>query len=201
MPTPTAAFATPPTPLLRPVQAHDLPALRRFVQGLSAASRSLRFHGGVKPDSERLLAHLAQADGRRHIALVAVLACDDGERIVGEARLVRGAAGEPAELAMAVADAWQGRGLAQRLLQALLAAAAEAGVEAVAAEVLAHNARMAAFLRRAGFVAAGAGEAGVCRWQRQLAQPATLAAATGWRARWHGLQQRALQLLNPPLAA
>lgn len=196
MPTPTAAFATLPTPLLRPVQAQDVPALRRFVQGLSTASRSLRFHGGVKPDSERLLAHLAQADGRRHIALVAVLACDDGELIVGEARLVRGAAGEPAELAMAVADAWQGRGLAQRLLRALLAAAAEAGVEAVAAEVLAHNARMAAFLQRAGFVAAG-----VCRWQRQLAQPATMAAATGWRARWHGLQQRALQLLNAPLAA
>ncbi len=166
-----AAFEAQPQPALRPVRADDLPAMRRFVQGLAAGSRALRFHGGVKPDSPRLLAHLTQADGRRHIAYVAVLPCDDGELIVGEARVVRGADGEPAELAIAVADAWQGRGLAGRLLRTLLAAAAESGFDAVAGDVLAHNVRMAGFMRREGFEPAPGLEAGVQRWQRALAAP------------------------------
>lgn len=161
-----------PEPRVRPVQPADREAMRRFVQGLSAASRGLRFHGGVKADSDRLLAHLTQADGQRHIALVAVLACDDGELIIGEARCVRGTAarpGEPAEFAMAVADAWQGRGVARALLRALRAAAAQAGIDTVVGDVLAHNGRMAAFMQREGFVRAVDDTAGVQRWGGTLA--------------------------------
>jgi len=165
---PTAAHA----PLqLRPVCPQDRSAMCRFLQGLSVQSRGLRFHGGVKPDSELLLSVLTQADGRDHIALVAVLDCDDGELIVGEARVVRGSAGEPAEFAIAVADAWQGRGLAQRLLDALLAQAAAAGMLQVFGDVLAHNERMAGFMQRAGFVPVPAAESGVQRWMVTLAAP------------------------------
>lgn len=180
-----------PQPALRPVRAADLPAMRRYVVGLSSDSRGLRFHGGVNPTSERLLTHLTQADGRRHIALVAVLACDDGDVIVGEARCVRGHEGESAEFAISVAEAWQGRGLARQLLQALLAAAAQAGVDAVVGEVLSRNGRMAGFMQREGFVQAASAEAGVQRWEQRLAPvrpvlavnaPRT-AAATGWTAR------------------
>lgn len=177
------ALEAQPQPQLRPVRPDDRAAMRRFVQALSPASRGLRFHGGVKADSDMLLSHLTQADGQRHIAFVAVLACDDGELIVGEARVVRGSAGEPAEFAMAVADAWQGRGLARELLRRLLAAAAEAGIEAVVGEVLAHNGRMGGFMQREGFVAAGITGAGVQRWQRTLVAPQPRPA--GWLA-WLG---------------
>lgn len=177
-----------PHPRLRPVDPADRDAMRRFLQGLSAASRNLRFHGGVRADSDRLLTHLTEVDGRRHIAFVAVLACDDGELIVGEARCVRGTAArsdEPAEFAIAVADAWQGRGLALQLLRALLAAAAQAGIENVVGDVLTHNGRMAAFMDRAGFVMAEAEEAGVQRWCRTLAphRPSSPALPAGWLAR------------------
>jgi acetyltransferase len=178
-------FEAQPQPLLRPVRPEDRAAMRRFVQALGPESRGLRFHGGVKPDSDRLLSHLTQADGGRHIAFVAVLACDDGELIVGEARAVRGSADEPAEFAIAVADAWQGRGLARQLLRTLLAAAAEAGFTAVAGEVLMHNARMGGFMQREGFVVAGASEAGVQRWQRTLVAPQPR--RPGWLA-WLGGQ-------------
>jgi GNAT superfamily N-acetyltransferase len=174
-----------PHPRLRPVCADDLPAMRHFVQGLRAESRVLRFHGGVKPDSQRLLAHLTQADGRHHIAWVAVLPCDDGELIVGEARVVRGSAGDPAELAIAVAEAWQGCGLASRLLRSVLAAAAEAGIDAVVGDVLAHNGRMGSFMQREGFVAEPGMEAGVQRWARGLAAPQAPATGSGWLA-WLG---------------
>ena len=188
---PQAAFETTPQPQLRPVRAADLPAMRQFVLGLSSDSRGLRFHGGVNPSSERLLTHLTQADGRRHIALVAVLRCDDGDVVVGEARCVRGADGEAAEFAISVADAWQGRGLARQLLAALLAAAAQAGMDTVVGDVLTRNGRMGRFMQQAGFVATASDEAGVQRWVCQLLssqpeQPASQAlestAPAGWMA-------------------
>lgn len=189
---PQAAFETTPQPQLRPVRAADLPAMRQFVLGLSSDSRGLRFHGGVNPSSERLLTHLTQADGRRHIALVAVLPCDDGDVVVGEARCVRGADGEAAEFAISVADAWQGRGLARQLLAALLAAAAQAGMDTVVGDVLTRNSRMGRFMQNAGFEATAGDEAGVQRWVCSLApartvqpalQPASQPAApVGWMA-------------------
>lgn len=177
----------PSTPTLRPVHPEDLPAMRRFVQALGPSSRRLRFHGGLKPDSDRLLRHLTGADGVRHVAWVAVLPCDDGDVIVGEARWVR--TGEAtAELAVVVADAWHGHGLARALLARLLQAAEAAGVATLTADVLADNARMATFLQRQGFEPGrpeGAGAAGGVRtWVRTL--PATAAggvrpAMPGWR--------------------
>jgi acetyltransferase len=157
-------------PLLRPVRADDRPAMQRFLQGLSVASRRLRFHGSVKPESESVLRLLTQADGRHHIAWVAVLPCDDGEIIVGEARCARQPEGEDsgeAEFAIAVADAWQGRGLAQRLLNAVLREARAAGFDTVVGEVLADNGRMAAFMQREGFSLGGSGS-DVQRWTRTL---------------------------------
>lgn len=181
------AHAATPQPVLRPVRAADLPAMRQFVLGLSSDSRGLRFHGGVNPSSERLLTHLTQADGRRHIALVAVLPCNDGDLVVGEARCVRGAEGEAAEFAISVADAWQGRGLARQLLAALLAAAGQAGMHTVVGDVLTRNDRMSRFMQTAGFAATASDEAGVQRWEcrlstaRTTAQAQQAAAPAGWR--------------------
>lgn len=163
---PTCASA--PQPRLRAVRTADAPAMREYLRGLSGDSRGLRFHGGVNPASERLLAHLTQADGQRHIALVAVLALDDGDLIVGEARCVRGAGDDTAEFAISVADAWQGRGVARQLLRALLDAAAVAGVQAVAGDVLLRNGRMAAFMQREGFAPGASVEAGTARWLCRL---------------------------------
>jgi acetyltransferase len=177
-----------PTPLLRPVRPDDRAALACFLLALSPASRGLRFHGGVNPRSERLLDQLSQADGRRHIAWVATLPADGTERIVGEARCVgqKGAA----DMAIAVADDWQGRGLAGPLLQALQAAAREAGVRRLRADVLHRNQRMAAFLRREGFAPEGEaegerdGDTEAACWVCTLPAPA----ARSWRsAWWHGL--------------
>jgi hypothetical protein len=72
---------------------------------------------------------------------------------------------------MAVADAWQGSGLARLLLRQVLTAAAEAGIATVVGEVLAHNGRMGTFMQREGFVAEPCLDAGMQRWVRPLAAP------------------------------
>ena len=182
------------TPQLRPVRADDLQPMRRFVQALSPQSRRLRFHGGVKPDGEHMLRHLTQAEGRRHMAWVAVLPCDDGESIVGEARCVCGTEAS-AEFAIAVADSWQGSGLAGALMQALLRDAAAAGIHTLSGDVLTDNPRMAAFMRRQGFAAGAPALGGVQPWERRL-QPSRAPAAAA-PARVPAWLAAALQRLAP----
>jgi acetyltransferase len=167
---------------IRRVHCGDAAAMQHFVDGLGAAQRRWRFHGVVKAGP----------------ALVAVLVAGDavwgafrGETLIGEARFVPDHA-DPAraELAIAVADGWQGRGVAAALLGTLRSDARRAGVRVLRAAVMGDNARMQRFLQRHGFSPRlhweGRGEVDVfeCRlaatspWQRAAAR---LRAALAWR--------------------
>ena len=64
-----------------------------------------------------------------------------GERIVALANYVRLRDPASAEVAFTVADAYQGRGIATRLLEQLAALAAARGIERFVGEVMADNAR------------------------------------------------------------
>ena len=196
-------------PTVRPVRADDAQAMRVFVeQSLSASSRRNRFHAAVNRCSDRLAAHLAGADGQRHVAWVACVPNEegDGDTIVGEARyVVVGLAGNRAELAVSVADTWQGRGVADLLMQALLQSAALAGLGSLYGDVLAGNQRMQGFMRRHGFaVTAHDGQGGECvqlacavrqraparLWPARSTTTASPAAPRWWqglRARAHAL--------------
>ena len=153
---------------LRPVRSTDAAAMERFVMGLSPASRRLRFHGAVNACAPDLLSRLTHADGTRHVAYVACIDGEEGERIVGEARYF--VSGNSAEFAIAVADGQRGGGVADDLLRALLRAAGAAGLARLHGDVLVGNARMAGFLQRHGFDIDrhADAEAGTVRWQRVL---------------------------------
>ncbi len=179
-------------PEIRPVCAADAPAMQAFVQALSAASRRWRFHGAISGCSPSLLRQMTQVDGRRHVALVACLPCQDGAVIVGEARYAVLHDGSAAEFAIAVADAQQGSGLARRLMRALMSAAREAGVRELVGEVLGGNERMAAFLKREGFAPEAADlfaatEPDVQRWLRHIDSPTPTRAGRD-RSTWQTLR-------------
>jgi acetyltransferase len=76
---------------------------------------------------------------------------DDTEVVIAEARWAVNDSGHEAEFSIAVADAWQGQGLAPRLMDALARAARAAGVGWLRSEVRADNDRMLAVMRRCGF--------------------------------------------------
>jgi acetyltransferase len=59
--------------------------------------------------------------------------------------------GSDCEFAIAVDDAWQGRGLAGILMSALIDAARAAGLARMDGDVLAANHRMLRFVRQLGF--------------------------------------------------
>jgi acetyltransferase len=133
---------------IRPLGPGDREAFRRFVGGLSAASRLNRFMSPVRELPEALLERLVRHETGQHAALAAI---EDG-RIVGEGRWVRLGESDRAEFALCVADAWQHRGLARRLLAALQELAQQAGLGVLEGEILAGNEPMLRLLRRAGFL-------------------------------------------------
>jgi RimJ/RimL family protein N-acetyltransferase len=150
---------------IRRAHGADAAAMQRFVEALGAGSRRWRFHGAVKAGAA-LARTLVEGD--------AVWAAFIGDELIGEARFVRDCADpERAELAIAVADGWHGRGVAAALLQTLLADARRAGVRVLRADVMGDNARMQRFLQRHGFAPQlqwdGAADSDV--FERRLATP------------------------------
>ncbi len=139
--------------LVRPILPQDAPLFDAFVRGLAARSRYLRFHGPVAALPADALARLVRVDHREHLALVASVFDGGTETAIAEARYVldrvEGVPGE-VEFAVAVSDAWQGRGVGRRLLAALARAAADAGHERLVGDVLADNVAMLALARSAG---------------------------------------------------
>ena len=141
---------------IRPVRVDDTLLMQRFLQNLGDASRRHRFHGAINACSSGLLRLMTCADGQRHVAWVVVGQTADGPRLLGEARFVRSARGDEAELALTVADDCRGQGVSDRLMQTLVAAAGARGVQRLRAEVEPCNPHMHAFLQRHGFVQAEA---------------------------------------------
>jgi len=133
---------------VRPARAGDAAAVRAFFERLSPQSTALRFFSGF-PNLDRAVAWATEVDFERRYSLLAT--GGDG-RVLAHAGWER----EPdrperAEVALAIADAIQGKGLGTILLGQLAEAADQAGVQVLEAEVLAHNHQMIQVFRDSGF--------------------------------------------------
>jgi acetyl coenzyme A synthetase (ADP forming)-like protein len=135
---------------LRPPGEADRQALVRFFEGLSERSLYLRFHGRPTVD-ERLVEPVLDPDWVDRGALIGSVVEDGEDRIVALANYVRLRDPLSAEVAFAVADAYQGRGVGTRLLEQLAARAASHGIERFIGEVMADNAAMIHVFEGVGF--------------------------------------------------
>ena len=123
----------------------------RFGLALSPQSRYERFLGGGVKLTPELLARLVNVDFSRDAALIATVAFDGSETPVGVGRYARTPGEDTAEIAVTIADAWQGCGLGRLLLERVIDAARRNGVRELTGDVLATNARMLALARRSDF--------------------------------------------------
>src|SRR4051812_43998789 len=130
---------------LRSPQPEDEAAIKVFFDALAPESRYMRFHGAGRTDT--VSRNYAQADGDTRVSLLARL----GERVVAVAGYDR--LNEPgvAEVAFAVADDMQGRGLATRMLEQLAEVGSDRGVRRFDAGVMSDNRRMLGVFSSAGF--------------------------------------------------
>ncbi len=130
--------------VLAQLEPGDGERLRRFFYRLSPETVYRRFMSPIARPEQVRLERLLDVDHRDREAIVAAV---DGE-IVGVARYSRRANSDAADLAVVVADAWQRQGLATRLLSALTAAAARAGIARFDVMTLADNRAALGLLRR-----------------------------------------------------
>ena len=134
---------------LRLVRPEDAALVRDGFARLSPESRYTRFLSPKTSLSDEELRYLCEIDHENHFAIGAEL--DGPEHAtpvgLGIARFVR-LPGRPdaAEAAITVVDEYQRRGLGKLLLERLVAAAAERGIERFRCEVLGSNAAMTALL-------------------------------------------------------
>jgi acetyl coenzyme A synthetase (ADP forming)-like protein len=132
---------------LRAARHDDIDALVAFFAGLSPESRYYRFFGMPILDATAV-AGLIPMDATRGVALVG----DCGGRIVAFAGYYR-AADDPgrAEVAFAIADAFQGRGIGTRLLEQLARLAWTERVRTFDAYVLHENRKMMDVFLESGY--------------------------------------------------
>ncbi|GAA4936456.1 putative N-acetyltransferase YhbS [Nonomuraea thailandensis] len=128
---------------IRPARPDDEERIRRFLAGLSLHTQTLRFFTGVSKPAAGLVRALLSVDERRD-ALVATTGCGE---IVGHAMSFKGGCAD-VEIAVVVADDWQGRGLGPRLVDTLLLRASVRGARTVGMDVLGENRRVLRLVRR-----------------------------------------------------
>jgi acetyl coenzyme A synthetase (ADP forming)-like protein len=155
----------------RPPRLEDAPALLDFFCGLSDRSLYLRFHGHPTVD-ERLVEPVLEPDWTERGSLVGM----EGERIAALATYVRLRNAGIAEVAFAVADELQGRGIATRMLERLAALASLVGIEEFLAEVMPDNGAMLRVFAEAGFQTSRTTESGTTEVRLRLASTDTLVA-------------------------
>src|SRR4051812_2589245 len=137
---------------IRPLRSADRALIAAAFARLSPASRHQRFHGAKPALSAADLDALTRVD---YISRDAIVAVDRKTgRLVGVARYVVDPSNRSeAELALVVADEWQGRGLGLRLSRTILCRAGGTGIGRLTAAVLHDNVRTLALLRKLGFQA------------------------------------------------
>lgn len=160
----------------RPPRVADAPALLAFFRSLSDRSLYLRFHGKAFID-ERMVEPVLEPDWAEHGALVGL----EGDRIVSLANYVRLRDAGTAEVAFAVADELQGRGIATRMLERLAALANSVGIEEFLAEVMPDNTAMLRVFAEAGFETSRVTEGGTTEVRLRLAPTDVLVSRTDER--------------------
>ena len=136
---------------LRPISRTDEAALIEFHDRCSDDTRYLRF-AAAKPQLRRAEARYCGVDDRSRGALV-VIESDDPGSVHGVGRWERVNRAE-AELAFVIEDAYQGRGLGRKLVEATIARAHEEGFTRLVVDVLRSNHRMRHLAREYGLAIA-----------------------------------------------
>jgi acyl-CoA synthetase (NDP forming)/RimJ/RimL family protein N-acetyltransferase len=142
---------------LRPVRPDDAERVKAFHGRQSRESIYFRYFSPMPKLSARELDRLTKVDYVTRMAFVALL----GDDVIGMASYDIWRSSNEAEVAFIVDDAHQGRGLATVLLEYLIVAARESGLEGLTAQVLPTNRRMLSVFHHAGFQVSSTFDEGV----------------------------------------
>lgn len=139
--------------IVRPIVPSDRFALAAALEELTPESRMRRFFFDKSSLSENELNRFTSPDGLNHLAYgIAVISEDGTEQMpIAVARCFRDRDQKDlAEVAIVIADEWQGKGAGFELMRALSAAALEVGIHRWFASMYTHNTAMKRLLDHFG---------------------------------------------------
>jgi len=137
---------------IRPIKPEDAELEIEFVRGLSPETKYYRFMNTMRELPPAMVARLTQIDYDREMAFLATLEVDGKEKEIGVCRYAVNPDGESCEFAVVVADDWQHRGLARKLMGVLIETARSRGIAYMNGVFLSSNERMLKFVQKLGFV-------------------------------------------------
>jgi acetyltransferase len=154
--------------LIRPLVPEDQPLLVEGFEHLSPESRYHRFFSPIHELGEQLLVQLTDLDYHDRFAWVAI-AIEEGRQVPAAVARYFARAHDPeaVELAITVADEYQGRGIGSLLVPLVARTAAANGFRRLDGQVLAENAPMRALLHDLG-ARLDMPSAGICEFTTDL---------------------------------
>src|SRR5579862_5902607 len=148
---------------IRSIRPDDKERLHDHFRGLSEKSVYFRFMGIRRDLSPRDLKRLTELDFKTHVGLAATITEEGRERFIGVGRYICGADPTRAEVAFAILDEFQGRGIGTLLLEHLSLIADANGVAEFEADVLGENRQMLEVFAHSGFESHRTLDSGVVR--------------------------------------
>jgi RimJ/RimL family protein N-acetyltransferase len=137
--------------LIRAIRPADKQLLAEHFQSLSERSIYYRFFGHKRSLEQEDLSRLTELDFVNHVGLAATIEVEGTERFIGVGRYLRSVDAVAAEVAFAVVDEFQGRGIATLLLHHLAQIARRQGINKFAAFVMGDNHQMLEVFANSGF--------------------------------------------------
>ena len=146
---------------LRPAKITDEPLLKDFFYGLSGESLYKRFFSARKDMPHKRLQDFTAVDYSKKMVIMATVMEQDREEIIGIGQYELNSDMHSAEVALVVADRYQGRGVGRELLSYLILLARKRGILGFTGEVLFENSGMVQLFEKMGFATSKTSEEGV----------------------------------------
>jgi acetyltransferase len=136
---------------IRPIRPEDAKIEQDFVRNLSQEAKYFRFMQHLHELTPTMLIRFTQIDYDREMAFIAVTYQNGIETQLGVARYTINPDSHSCEFAIVIADEWQHRGFAHRLMHSLMDAARARGLNLMEGEVLTNNVNMLRLVEKLGF--------------------------------------------------
>jgi GNAT superfamily N-acetyltransferase len=136
---------------VRFVEPGDAETLQSYFRSLTVRSRYNRFLGAMSELPHSELDHFIHAGEDDRFSVIATLAIDGVETVIGEARYGFSADAGSFEFGLSIDDRWQHRGIGSALLANLQCRAAAFGAVRLFGDTLRTNHVMIALARKSGF--------------------------------------------------
>jgi GNAT superfamily N-acetyltransferase len=136
---------------VRFLEPGDGEALQAYFRALTTRSRYNRFLGAISELPHNLLADFIHVGEGDRFSVIATVAIDGHETIIGEARYAFDPGKDSFEFGLSIDDRWQGQGIGSALMRNLECRAAAFGAASLFGDTLRSNEAMIALARKSGF--------------------------------------------------